>query len=466
MPANSGNCEEVAERKTKNHQATPKPFPFLRLPSEIRNEIYRLVLLRENVSTEIYKVGGGSKTQGEDADDIVSAQSGEVAVGTIRCRCWRTYTIQFQVSILRANRQIYHEACSIFNLENFWTIVRVNKTGFGKQMKDRGFPIATADDLWRGFRFPVMRVTVIFPTLVDQRQSDAFLIATDHLKQLMRVLWTAKGSSEIEVMIHVQPPLTNKSPSERHLLHPFLRLRSIKKITILGVSKRRYISQLTSKLTTRDGLTQTYADLMASTHCMQKFIEAQQWNQAIVRAEKHGVLLIDSKIVYGNRFIGVEPDLNVNTSIARSHVAKEILVATALGIAEITLHLRQYNDAIRVANRALTLLSRVSFFNPALAAIPTTPLNHPLLIITGTVTSVNNSKCYFHCIRARASMGMQNAENAMVDIEKARELMPTSVTLASVSEDWQARFGSVTSCAPPLPPAAATFVDAVDESDI
>lgn len=374
--------------------------------------------------------------------------------------------IQFQISILRANRQIYHEACSIFNLENFWTIVRVNKAGFGKQMKDRGFPIATADDLWRSFRFPVMRVTVIFPTLVDQGQSDAFLIATDDLKQLMRVLWTAKGSSEIEVMIHVQPPLTNKSPSERHLLHPFLRLRSIKKIIILGVSKRGYISQLTSKLTTRDGLTQTYADLMASIHCMQRFIKAQQWKQAIVRAEEHGILLIDSKIVYGNRLVGVEPGLNINISIARSHAAKEILVATALGIAEVTLHLCHYSKAFHFANRALTLLSRVSVFNPALAAILTTPPNHPLLIITGTVTSANNFKCYIHCIRARASMGMQKAENAMDDIEKARELMPTSMTLASVSEDWQARFGSVTSCAPTLPPAAATFIGAVDESDI
>ena len=438
----------------------------MRLPAEIRDEIYRLVLLRENVSTEINKVGGECETQGEEADGIVSAQSGEVAVGTIRCRCWRTYTIQFQISILRANRQIYHEACSIFNLENFWTIVRVNKAGFGKQMKDRGFPIATAHDLWHGFRFPVMKVTVIFPTLVDQRQSDAFLIATDHLKQLMRVLWTAKGSSEIEVIIHVQPPLTNKSPSERHLLDPFLRLRSIKKITILGVSKHGYASQLTFKLMTRDGLTQTYADLMASIHHMQRFIKAQQWKQAILRAQKHAILLTDSKIVYGNRFVGVEPGLNINTSIARSHAANEIFVATTLGIAEVNLHVRQYNDAIHFAKRALTLLSRISVFNPALAAIPIMPPNYPLLIITGTVTSVNNFKCYIHCIRARASMGMQQAENAMVDIEKAREFMPTSATLASVSEDWQARFGSVTSCAPLLPPAAATFIGAVDESDI
>lgn len=332
-------------------------------------------------------------------------------------------------------------------------------------MKDRGFPIATADDLWRRFRFPVMRVTVIFPTQEGQGLSDAFLIATDHLKQLIRVLWMAKGSSEIEVMIHVQPPLTNNSPSKCRLLHPFHELRSIKKITILGVSELRYVSELTSNITTRDGLSHTYAYLMASIHRMQRFIKAQQWKQAILWAEKLGILLADSMIVYGNRFLGVEPGLGINLSNARSYIAKEILVATALGIAEVTLHLRQYNHALRFASRALDFLSRVSVFNPALAATPTTPPNNPLLIITGTITSVNEFKCHIYCIRARASMGMQDAENAMIDIEKARELMPASATLASVSKDWQASFGSNTSCAP-LSPAATTVIGPVDESDI
>lgn len=177
--------------------------------------------------------------------------------------------------------------------------------------------------------------------------------------------------------------------------------------------------------------------------------------------------MTDCKIVYGNRFVGIGPGISINGSIVCSYVAKEILVATTLRIAEVTLHLRQFNNAIRFADRALALLSRVSVFNPALAAVPnmTFPPNHPLFVITGTATSVNRFKCYIHCIRARTSMGMQQAENAMVDIEKAREFMPTSADLASVSEDWQARFGSA-SCAPPLPRAAATSIGAVDELDV
>lgn len=136
----------------------------------------------------------------------------------IRCESWRTYSLGYQVSILRANRQIHHEASSIFHLENSWTTVRINNAGVGKEMKDRGFPVPIADDLLRYIRYPIMEMRVKFLCLEIKKQSDVLVIAVAYLKQRMRVLWTAEGASEMKVRIDLQPPLMKNSPSRRDLL--------------------------------------------------------------------------------------------------------------------------------------------------------------------------------------------------------------------------------------------------------
>ncbi|MCJ1424670.1 hypothetical protein MMC29_002558 [Sticta canariensis] len=450
MPANTDEREKSVECGTYHLQATPKFFPFLRLPAEIRNQIYRLSLLRENVSTDVLKVRPWETASG-------AAQPGEVTVGAIRCRYHRVYTIEFQISILRTNWQIYHEASSIFNLENFWTIVRVNKAGFGKEMKDRGFPIMTADDLWCRFRFPVMKVTVRFPTLHCWGQCDAFLIATFHLKQLMRVLWTAVGSSEIEVMIQVQPPLTKNSPSERQLLVPFFRLVGIRKVIVSGVSDQGNIAKLTSAITTGIDIDRVHIGLMRSLCFLQGCVKEQRWGDAIAHTERHTTLLADCRTVFGNRIFGIEPGLNVNKAIARRSIAVEIFIAAALANAEVSLHQQIYTNAIRFATRALTLFHSELVYYPAIAAtlnVLVPPRQFMLLPITGTTASLNEFLCRILCVRAGAYIGTQKAGCAVRDINEARELMPTSSMLASVSEDWQARFGSVASSALLAPPAA------------
>lgn len=389
---------------------------------------------------------------------VASAQSRQSAIGTIRCESWRKYTLGYQISILRANRQIYHEAWSIFHLENFWAVVRVNKAGFGKKLKDLGFPVGTAGDLWHTIRFPVMKVTVIFPSLESQEPSDIMLIASVHLKQLMRAFWTAKGATEMEVTIHVQPPVTNNSPRQSYLLKPFFRLRSIKKVVILGVSKREYIDKLTRTITTTDGINQTFHELTQGLKNLQRYIKTQQWESAVWQGETHCILLADCMVVYGDRFIGLDPLIDINTALVRCQAASEIHVATIMAIAEVTLHLRQYANTIRFADRALHLISCVSIFeraahlNPTPAAV-TVPHYHQLLPHTGTLATENEAKCLIFLVRARAYMGMQRSELAIRDLENARELMPDSEMLASLSQTWQVKFGPFP-CSAVLPPAA------------
>lgn len=164
-------------------QGALKSLPFLKLPPEIRIMIYRLVLLMQNVMTDKPSASHTCRIPREGTNGF-NSETGRVRVGTVRCDSWRTYTIGYQISILRANAQIYREARDIFHLENFWTVVRVNKAGFGKEMKDHHFPVLTGGDVWRQVRCPVLKVTVTFASLPAQKQSEALLLATVHHKEL------------------------------------------------------------------------------------------------------------------------------------------------------------------------------------------------------------------------------------------------------------------------------------------
>lgn len=417
--------------------------------------IYRLLLLTQNTTTNEPQGNHTLRTPGRGADDVVHVQTGEEPIGAVQCVSWLKYNSGFQVSILRANRQIHLESWSIFHLENFWTVVRVNKAGFGKEMKDRGFAVATGRDLWRDIKLPVMRVTVSFPSLQGQEHSDTLLVASVHLAQLMRGLGTAKGASGMEVTIHVLPPPTGNPPDEGSLLAPFKKLRSIRRLTMLGVAKQTYVVQLTRAITTTNGITRTFDELTASVRSLQGYIEEERWGSAIPQAEKLATLMADCKTVYGNRFFGIETGLNINAAVARSQAARDITIAIAMGIAQVTLFMRQYGNTILFATHALELVNGITAIHPANPITAANPViivapNHPLvtyplfpLISTGTVPFENEVRCFILTIRARAYIGLRRGKKALNDIEKAQELMPNSLPLFSVSMMWDAMFDPI-----------------------
>lgn len=355
----------------------------------------------------------------------------------------------------------------MFHLGNFWTLVQMNKAGFGEEMKNRGFPVATAGDISRHVRFPVMKVRVTYPSLEDQNQSDTFVIATIHLKLLMRALWTAKGASEMELTIHIQPRRTNESPDERNLLRPFLKLRSVKKLTILGVSEQNYIDYLTRSIMKSESINETFAEVRAGIKCLQWHIKAKQWRRALKKAEKHSLLMQDCRTVYGDRFVGVDLGIGTNSAITRGQAAKEIIVASAMVIAEVSLHLRQYNKTVRFTSRALDLITYRSFIqipnftNPSTFSTLVVPLQNPLAPGTRIVTYDNETKALLHLLRARAYISKRRAASALYDINKARGFMPDSAVLVSVSHAWELNYGPIpTSSAPPPPPPCSTSQNA------
>lgn len=398
---------------------------------------------------------GASAQPDVSVQPCISVRLDEVAVGTIRCESWNTWTLAYQISILRANRQIYCEARGIFHLENFWILVQVNKAGFGKEMKNRGFPVATAVDLWHHIRFPVMKVTVLFLSLESQKQSEALLVAAVHSDRLIRTLWTVKGLSEMEVMIDIQPRHTNNSPDKCYLLRPFERLHNVKRVTILGASDQKNIDELTRSMTTY-GINYTLPELLAGTKCLQRCIHEKLWESAIAQAKEQIVFITDCKVVYGKRFTKIEaldPGITMKTAIVHTQSVKEMIIANAIGIAEITLFLRQYENTVRFADRALDLISHASTAQPG--TLPVTNfvlrLHYPFPSITGTVTFDGRSTSRVLRIRARAYMGMGQLERAFRDSKKARELLPKHPTPPSVLENLQLRYGRFPSIPPPHP---------------
>ena len=372
----------------------------------------------------------------------------------------------YEASILRVNRQIYGEATGIFYLENFWIVVWVNKAGFGKAMKDSGFPVAAAGDLWRHIRSPVMEVAITFPSLKDQKQNDFFVLASIHLKHLMRVLWTAKGSAEIEVMIQIKPPLTSKTPSKTDLLKPFFKLRRVNNITVLGVSNQKNIDKLKRKITTIDCINQSIDELRARANSLQRYIKAHEWENAVHQAKNLAVLISDCRLVYDERFVGIEPNLGFNASTARGQAAKEILITTAVSIAEVAIYLSQYENATRFASCALRNLSRSAFISrgPSRHASSIVPVYNTAS--TGTITFADNTKSFIHLLSARAYKGLRSAWLASYHVEKAYECAPNG-SLASLTEALEIIFDTTPDLltASPSSALAILFASTADSMD-
>lgn len=402
------------------------------------------MLLTQNVTTDVPKANHSERTPGEGVDDISYDQPGEVADGTLQCESWRVYTSRYEISILRVNRQIYREAWGIFHHENFWTLVRINKVGFGQEMKDRGFAVATTTattiDMGRNISFPVLKTTVIFPWLEIQPKSDTFLIATVYLEQLIRALWTVKGASKMEVTIDVKASqLMKNSPSERDLLRPFLKLHSVMRVTLFGVSKKKYTKELTRKITNTNGIDRTLGELTASVKHLRGYIKAQQWESAIAMAENHAILVSDYHVVYGDRSHWNEPGLDINIIQARRQAFMEIMLASHIGFAEVTLYQRRYASTVGFANRALIDVAFIQMILPAKDIVAVLP-DDRLIPILGTVTTESKVKSDILLIRAQANIEIGQGRDAWFDIEEARDLIPNSVTLVSVSQTWEATF--------------------------
>lgn len=136
------------------------------MPLEIRNEIYRNLLVYHRVSKRVPNPAyHNSPTESEPI--VTRPDPKAIEIGKVGCQNIWIHTFDYHVSIMVTNRPIYAETKRLMRTENAWITVAVNKNGFGKDMKDHGFGVVSCRGLDHVTQ-AALKISIFFPSLRDQ----------------------------------------------------------------------------------------------------------------------------------------------------------------------------------------------------------------------------------------------------------------------------------------------------------
>lgn len=93
--------------------------PFLRLPGELRNDVYRYLLSTKRTKHVVASSVGVSSPLFQSAREVTNSSMQDSAFAM----AYPKYSYAFSLSILRVNRQINREAASIFYGENAFVAI-------------------------------------------------------------------------------------------------------------------------------------------------------------------------------------------------------------------------------------------------------------------------------------------------------------------------------------------------------
>ena len=150
------------------------------------------------------------------------------------------HILAYSFSILRVSHQVYEEASLVFDLRNFWILVRVDIKDFGKDFKARGFAVVPCEVPDSIHRNVVLHAVASFSPEDTPREShfndsDTFLMAIEGHYQLPRALGTIFWSSERVLYLSLRPQLASQPELEEYLLRPFHQFRGVSKVIIKGI---------------------------------------------------------------------------------------------------------------------------------------------------------------------------------------------------------------------------------------
>lgn len=323
-------------------------FRFLDLPIEIRNDIYRFLLNGNYISRRVPNLDyESSKTESEPIGNRPEPQV--AAVGTLRCHnVWRE-TQEYCTEILRVNKQVHEEAAAIFLNENNWITVNVNKSGFGAEMKRRGFGVLYCGNLDH-IEYPILKVSINFPSLRSRRETDTFLMSVALLNRLPRALWTTVGMREMEIRLELHPIFASISQEkEDNVLYCFYRLRGVRKAILVGGNQEKHKTMIPIELTTPHvDANDILQDLKVMVGIFNAGWKRGQRQEIADLAEITIAFLSDCYKVYGTEFI--------STNDQAFHDICSATIRLAEGIAEARMDLGQYHSVIKYSNYAMKIL--------------------------------------------------------------------------------------------------------------
>lgn len=231
----------------------PPTCALLRLPTEIRNEIYRYLLSSEYIKCKIPYPGRRFETT--------------------------YYTYPFHKQILCTNRQVYREAIHIFRTENLFFRFTTNHPNVGHILwESQGLLLLTHGIRAGSFRHRAMDVIHYCPrsgTTGDHKNCDCAeldfktcLFVSDQLPNLLRTLRAysqqgdrrlAQSSFAVSVFddfdqwsTEAQPGTSYVCPRIRNLLDPFELLYDVDDLDIQGSVNDHYRQSIVASATQRE----------------------------------------------------------------------------------------------------------------------------------------------------------------------------------------------------------------------
>ncbi len=116
-------------------------FRFLDLAPEIRNKVYRLLLLSENARvSQLNPVFEESVSDSEPFKCFPGEPQG--GPSSLQGVNYRISTYNFETAILRVSHLVHQEAAAIFD-KNLWVIVSIDGQGFSSELKRAGYPVVS-----------------------------------------------------------------------------------------------------------------------------------------------------------------------------------------------------------------------------------------------------------------------------------------------------------------------------------
>ncbi|KAF6232178.1 hypothetical protein HO173_009561 [Letharia columbiana] len=228
-------------------QVNDSNFPFLRLPSEVRNKIYRYLLSTKHTKR-------------------VSALGYEECVPTFVKLC-PSHRYEFHTTILLGNHQLYGEAASILYGENLFICLATNLKAIQRLCYNVGLkPVSYGT---RAAKWKHIAMSIVFSQDGDDsKKTLRCVFACDDLHLLcrgflgfgmndgnglvflqdLRFTVTIHGSSEAQ--IHALRYGTPSASSKLcRLLEPFTKLHSIGRFTIIGLFNGEYRAYIAGRVT-------------------------------------------------------------------------------------------------------------------------------------------------------------------------------------------------------------------------
>lgn len=213
----AGSSTVATMLSTKQNKGS-KAFRILNLPRELRDQIYRELLLADKV-------------------------------------CAATFKYALEPAILRVNRQVHKECIPILYEENTWVLITVNCCNLlNSYLKvNVNYPIVShspAGHLDAFFRKPALQVDVRDQGIETQSAQESMLFIAHDLKRGLKYLAAGHDPKQIDFSLRFDPRISRKPEVREDLLFCLRDIRGVGKTVVTGIETTSTANELATLMMT------------------------------------------------------------------------------------------------------------------------------------------------------------------------------------------------------------------------